>query len=272
MIPATDEGLLRGDGAFEVIKLYEGRPYALRDHLDRLERSAATIELPVDRAALEHEIGDLLGEFGARDGALRIVVTRGGRRVLASRDAARVVRDDRRSDRHLRAERDPRRRQVALLRGEHAGDPDRQPRRAPTRRSSSAPTASCSRPPPPRSSGSRRTAACGRRRSTPASSTRSPAHGSVASSTSRRATAGVDDLLGCRRGLPRLDHARDPGRSPRSTAGDLPEAPGPRTTRHATLSRAARGRARRVVSPTPAGSESRRLRRPWTSRSPTSSG
>jgi|SRR5215218_1576943 len=82
MIPATDDGLLRGDGVFEVIRLYEGRPYALRDHLDRIERSAATIELPVDRRGLEHEVGDLLGEFGTRDGALRIVITRGGRRLL----------------------------------------------------------------------------------------------------------------------------------------------------------------------------------------------
>jgi branched-chain amino acid aminotransferase len=82
MIGATDDGLLRGDGVFEVIRLYEGRPYALADHLDRLERSAAAIELAVDRAALEHEIVDLLGEFGARDGALRIVITRGGRRLL----------------------------------------------------------------------------------------------------------------------------------------------------------------------------------------------
>jgi branched-chain amino acid aminotransferase len=82
MIGATDDGLLRGDGVFEVIRLYEGRPYALADHLDRLERSGAAIELAVDRAALEHEIVDLLGEFGARDGALRIVITRGGRRLL----------------------------------------------------------------------------------------------------------------------------------------------------------------------------------------------
>ena len=44
-IPATDEGLLRGDGAFEVIRVYDGRPFALADHLDRLERSAANLRL-----------------------------------------------------------------------------------------------------------------------------------------------------------------------------------------------------------------------------------
>ncbi len=52
-VPMKDDGLYRGDGAFEVIRLYEGRPFALGDHLDRLERSAAAIELEFDRAALE---------------------------------------------------------------------------------------------------------------------------------------------------------------------------------------------------------------------------
>jgi branched-chain amino acid aminotransferase len=81
-IPPGDDGLLRGDGVFEVIRLYRGTPFALGDHLDRLERSAAAIELPVDRDALEREIPPLLGRFGEADGQLRIVVTRGGRRLL----------------------------------------------------------------------------------------------------------------------------------------------------------------------------------------------
>ena len=52
-MPLKDDGLYRGDGAFEVIRLYDGKPFALVDHLDRLERSAAAIELEFDRAALE---------------------------------------------------------------------------------------------------------------------------------------------------------------------------------------------------------------------------
>jgi branched-chain amino acid aminotransferase len=80
-IPAADDGLLRGDGVFEVIRLYAGRPYALTEHLDRLERSAAALELPVDRTPLEGEIAGLLAEFGVHEGQLRLVVTRGGRRL-----------------------------------------------------------------------------------------------------------------------------------------------------------------------------------------------
>lgn len=80
-IAPGDDGLLRGDGVFEVIRLYAGRPYALDEHLDRLERSAAAIELPVEREALEGEIDSLLAEFGKHEGQLRLVVTRGGRRL-----------------------------------------------------------------------------------------------------------------------------------------------------------------------------------------------
>jgi branched-chain amino acid aminotransferase len=80
-ISPADDGLLRGDGAFEVIRLYEGRPFALGEHLDRLERSAAGIELPVNREALEAEVEALLQKFGEHEGQLRLVVTRGGRRL-----------------------------------------------------------------------------------------------------------------------------------------------------------------------------------------------
>ena len=82
-VPMKDDGLYRGDGAFEVIRLYSGRPFALDDHLDRLERSAAAIRLEFDRAALEREIDTLLAEAGGPDGQLRLIVTRGGRRIAA---------------------------------------------------------------------------------------------------------------------------------------------------------------------------------------------
>jgi len=83
-VPMKDDGLYRGDGAFEVIRLYDGKPFALVDHLDRLGRSAAAIELELDRAALEREIAALLAQAGPVNGQLRLIVTRGGRRIAAT--------------------------------------------------------------------------------------------------------------------------------------------------------------------------------------------
>jgi branched-chain amino acid aminotransferase len=85
-IPASDDGLQRGDGVFEVIRLYKGRPFALGEHLDRLERSAAAIELPLERPSFEQEIAALLDEFGEQEGQLRLVATRGGRRLAFTED------------------------------------------------------------------------------------------------------------------------------------------------------------------------------------------
>jgi branched-chain amino acid aminotransferase len=85
-IPVTDEGFLRGDGVFEVLRVYDGRPFALTEHLKRMERSAANLRLdasfPVE--ALEREAAELLEARGgaAFDGCLRIVLTRGGHRLL----------------------------------------------------------------------------------------------------------------------------------------------------------------------------------------------
>jgi branched-chain amino acid aminotransferase len=80
-IPLKDDGLYRGDGVFEVIRLYGGRPFALTEHLDRLERSAAAIRLDAQRAGLEPEIEALIEAHGDADAQLRLVVTRGGRRI-----------------------------------------------------------------------------------------------------------------------------------------------------------------------------------------------
>jgi branched-chain amino acid aminotransferase len=84
VIGLKDDGLYRGDGAFEVIRLYDGRPFALDDHVARLERSSASLRLEFDRMALRAEIAALLEEAGPIDGQLRLIVTRGGRRIVAT--------------------------------------------------------------------------------------------------------------------------------------------------------------------------------------------
>src|SRR5437899_10146362 len=80
-IPVTDEGLLRGDGVFEVMRVYGGRPYALADHFVRMERSAANLRLPFDAAAMRADALALLDAAAPGDALLRLVVTRGGHRL-----------------------------------------------------------------------------------------------------------------------------------------------------------------------------------------------
>src|SRR3954452_17283143 len=44
-VTLRDHGLTVGDGAFEAVKVVDGRPFALTRHLDRLARSAAGLGL-----------------------------------------------------------------------------------------------------------------------------------------------------------------------------------------------------------------------------------
>ena len=85
-IPVTDEGFLRGDGVFELIRVYDGVPFALEDHLTRLERSTTNLRLgwSASKDDLRRDLDRLLEARGGSsfDGCLRIVLTRGGRRLL----------------------------------------------------------------------------------------------------------------------------------------------------------------------------------------------
>ena len=97
-IAVTDEGLLRGDGVFEVVRLYGGAPFALDDHLERMGRSAANLRLPIDLDALRADVAALLDAAGdPGDAKVRLLVTRGGRRIVllealpAQRDSIRLA-------------------------------------------------------------------------------------------------------------------------------------------------------------------------------------
>jgi branched-chain amino acid aminotransferase len=81
VIPVTDEGLLRGDGVFEVIRVYAGRPFALDEHLARMTRSADGLRLPLDVDAVRADVGTLLEAGREIEGCIRVLATRGGRRI-----------------------------------------------------------------------------------------------------------------------------------------------------------------------------------------------
>jgi len=79
VLHADDLGLLRGQAAFETLRVYGGRPFRLEEHLDRLAASSERIGLPeVDRAALSGLARDTLGACGEPDCVLRFYWT-GGR-------------------------------------------------------------------------------------------------------------------------------------------------------------------------------------------------
>jgi branched-chain amino acid aminotransferase len=80
-IPVTDPGLLRGDGVFEVVRLYGGRPFALDEHLGRMERSAAGLRLEVDVADVAADAAALIEAARPGDAMLRLVITRDGHRL-----------------------------------------------------------------------------------------------------------------------------------------------------------------------------------------------
>ena len=42
-VPVLDRGFVFGDGVYEVIPVYSGRPFRLQEHLRRLDQSMAAI-------------------------------------------------------------------------------------------------------------------------------------------------------------------------------------------------------------------------------------
>lgn len=79
VVPVEDRGFLFADAIYEVIRCYNGRPFRLAQHLERLEQSAAALELqlPYGRDQWAAIIQDLLQRNAVRDGSIYIQVTRG---------------------------------------------------------------------------------------------------------------------------------------------------------------------------------------------------
>lgn len=95
-LAVTDEGVARGDGAFETIGVWDGRPFRLDDHLERLDASLARIALPAaDREVLRGDVAALLDGVEG-DAAVRCYVTASGTHITTvapqpDRSPARVL-------------------------------------------------------------------------------------------------------------------------------------------------------------------------------------
>jgi branched-chain amino acid aminotransferase len=78
-ISVFDHGVLYGDGVFEGIRVYDGKVFKLKEHVDRLFESARAIklEIPMTREQFARAIQDTVAANGKRNGYIRPIVTRG---------------------------------------------------------------------------------------------------------------------------------------------------------------------------------------------------
>jgi branched-chain amino acid aminotransferase len=78
-VSVFDHGLLYGDGIFEGIRIYHGRIFKLKEHIDRLFWSAKAIllNIPMTHAELVKATVETCRENNLRDGYIRLLVTRG---------------------------------------------------------------------------------------------------------------------------------------------------------------------------------------------------
>ncbi|MFN0052448.1 MAG: branched-chain-amino-acid transaminase [Planctomycetales bacterium] len=79
-ISVYDHGLLYGDGVFEGIRVYGGKVFLHREHIDRLYESARAIrlEIPMRPEDLMAAVDSTVQANALGDGYVRLVVTRGG--------------------------------------------------------------------------------------------------------------------------------------------------------------------------------------------------
>lgn len=78
-IPFLDHGYFFGYGVYEAIKVYEGKAFALEDHLNRLENSMKEIKIIPDftRDELKSNIYNLIAKSNLQDAMVYLQVTRG---------------------------------------------------------------------------------------------------------------------------------------------------------------------------------------------------
>ena len=78
-ISVYDHGLLYGDGVFEGIRVYSGKVFRLREHIDRLYESARSIhlEIPINREQMTDAVVSTVKANNKQDGYIRLLVTRG---------------------------------------------------------------------------------------------------------------------------------------------------------------------------------------------------
>jgi aminodeoxychorismate lyase len=79
VVPVGDRGFLYGDGLFETMRVFNGRPFRMAQHLERMVRGAdfLKITLPFTPKELHHFAEQLIEKNGMPNSVLRVTLTRG---------------------------------------------------------------------------------------------------------------------------------------------------------------------------------------------------
>jgi len=69
-VSVLDRGFIFGDGVYEVVPAYEGRPFRFQEHMNRLDRSLGELRIrnPMDRRAWRMLVDDLVAAYAAHVG------------------------------------------------------------------------------------------------------------------------------------------------------------------------------------------------------------
>ncbi len=78
-VSVFDHGFLYGDGVFEGIRAYDGVVFRLKEHIDRLYRSAKTIalDIPLTPEQMTQAVLDTVAVNEQKDAYIRLVISRG---------------------------------------------------------------------------------------------------------------------------------------------------------------------------------------------------
>lgn len=81
VIPVFDHGFLYGEGIYETLRTYSGRPFLFDRHMRRLRNSARLIELPIpysdDQLAAQIHETTTAAALGGAEAYIRVLITRG---------------------------------------------------------------------------------------------------------------------------------------------------------------------------------------------------
>jgi aminodeoxychorismate lyase len=79
VVPLNDRGFMLGDGIFETVRVANGRPFRLAQHLERMTRGAEFLKIkpPFTPKELQKFAGELIEKNDLAEAVLRVTLTRG---------------------------------------------------------------------------------------------------------------------------------------------------------------------------------------------------